>query len=76
MLARIGEYTLGIYVLQAILLEFVMPRYVSFEAYSIPFVILFMPVLSLLVLGICLQIIKTIEHFPRLSFIMFGRTSG
>lgn len=76
MLAKIGENTLGIYVLQAILLEYVMPHYASLEAYPMPSIILLMPVLSLLVLGICLLIIKPIEHFPRLSFIMFGRTSG
>ena len=52
-----------------------MPHYVSLEAYPIPVVTLFMHLLSIFVLGICLLIIKAIDLFPKLSFIMFGRTS-
>lgn len=72
-LARLGGGTLGIYILQAILLEFVLPRYLSLSENSMPVIIAIMPLLSISALIICSAIVLFINRSNIFGFLMFGR---
>ena len=72
-LAQMGRETLGIYVIQAIVLEVLMPRYISFSDLSLPTVVLLMPVLSLVVLIVCYVVIQIVNRSKFLGLLMFGR---
>ena len=71
-LAKLGG-TLGIYILQAILLEFVLPRYLSLSGISMPVIIAIMPLLSISALIICSAIVLFINRSNIFGFLMFGR---
>ena len=72
-LTKWGRVTLGVYIIQAIVLEFLLPRYVSFAALPMPVIVTLMPVLSLLMLAFCLLAISTISRSQILAFLLFGR---
>ena len=74
-LAKLGGITLGVYVIQAILLEFLLPRYISFEGLPLSVIALLMPVLSITAFMICWAIIELINKSALLAFLMFGRES-
>ncbi len=71
-LARMGEATLGIYIIQAIVLEVLMPRYISFREFPIVIVILLMPFMAFTTLLFCIAIIRLINHSKLLNLLMFG----
>lgn len=71
-LARLGGATLGIYVIQAILLEYILPHYVSFEAFPIVGIVFLMPLLSFVALFVCFGLVQTIRKSRLLGFIMLG----
>lgn len=71
-LAQMGGATLGIYILQAILLEVLLPWYVSFERLSLSITILLMPILALLTLIVCLLVIRIIKCSNIMSYLMLG----
>lgn len=75
-LARLGGETLGVYVIQAIFLEVLMPRYISFESLPITTIAVLMPLLSLIVLVLCLLLVHAINKSKWLASIMFGRTNA
>lgn len=70
--AKVGGATLGIYVIQAILLEFLMPRYISFAAIPMPVLILLMPLFSLVILLIIYTIVQLISRPNVLGWLMLG----
>ena len=72
-LAKLGGITLGVYVIQAILLEFLLPRYISFEGLPLSVIALLMPVLSITAFMTCWAIIELINKSDLLAFLMFGR---
>ena len=72
-LARMGGATLGIYVVQAILLEYLLPRYISFATLPMPVIIMLMPLLSLAMLMITYFIVQLFNRSELLGFMMFGR---
>ena len=72
-LAQVGGVTLGIYVLQAIILETLMPCYISFSALSVSTIVWLMPLLAMVVLGVCLLIVRLIERNRLLSFLLLGK---
>ena len=71
-LAKLGRATLGIYTMQAILLEYLLPRYLDLSALPMTAVILAMPVLSLLTFAICYLIYETICSSKLMGCLMFG----
>ena len=71
-LARLGGATLGVYVLQAILLEYILPHYVSLEAFPIMGIVFLMPLLSFVALFVCFGLVQTIRKSRLLGFIMLG----
>ena len=78
-LSHLGEETLGIYLLQTLVLEILLRRYLSFDAIdSWLFNIVVAPVLSLILLVICHYIIVLIKRSRLLSFLCLGqeRSSG
>ena len=72
-LAQVGGTTLGIYVLQAILLEYLLPRYMSFATFTMPVIIVLMPLLSFAMLVITYSIVQLFNRSRFLSCLMFGR---
>lgn len=69
-----GKYTLGIYILQLIVLETFMARILNFDHcgfWIFNFVIA--PLLSVLVLIACVSIVKFINKYPILSFWLLGK---
>ena len=60
-LAKLGQYTLGVYVIQSLILETILVRWISFSSdyfWSFDFVIA--PLISLLIVYVCLFINKVI----------------
>lgn len=72
-LARVGGATLGIYIIQAIVLEALMPRYISFHEFPIVIVILLMPIMAFATLLFCIVIIRLINRSKLLELLMFGK---
>lgn len=74
-LVAVGAETLGIYILQAMILETVMARYVNFDGYNFYlFNFIIAPALSILVLLACLPIIHLIKSTRVSAFLLLGRT--
>ena len=72
-IAKLGGITLGIYVVQAILLEALLPRYLDLTSLPIAWIVLLMPLLSFLTLTICVFITNTINRSNIMGFLMFGK---
>jgi len=71
---QIGQYTLGIYILQAVLLENLIPLFITFPnvnkwIYSL----LITPLISFLVLEICVLILKWTEKSKPIETVLFGK---
>ena len=77
-LTDIGKYTLGIYILQSIILETVMAEYIKVDSWggifsSLDFdIYIFFPFLSFVVLVVCAYLTKKIEKYPLLGFWLLG----
>jgi uncharacterized membrane protein YeiB len=70
-----GQYTLGIYILQSVILEDIMARYILLDDlnfYVFNFVVA--PIISLFVLILCVSIIKIMSKSKMLSYFFFGNT--
>lgn len=71
---KVGQYTLGIYLLQALLIEIILRKYINIgnsDTFLYNFVIC--PAISLIVLIICVSIIDMINRFKVLSFVLLGK---
>lgn len=74
-LSKVGKHTMGIYLLQTIILEMLIKEYIHFNGYSVlVFDGILVPLLSLIVLIICLCIILLIQRNNKLSLIFLGKT--
>ena len=71
-LAQMGSETLGVYIIQAIVLEVLLPRYINFSELSLPTIIVLMPVLALAVLIVSLAVIQIIKHSKLMGLLMLG----
>ena len=71
-IAQLGEGTLGVYVSQAILLEYLLPQYIDFSSMPFILIVTLMPFLSILTLIVCLFIVQTVSRSNLLAFLMFG----
>jgi fucose 4-O-acetylase-like acetyltransferase len=72
-LSHCGQVTVGIYVIQIIVLQKIMHNTVNFANVNIwIYRLIITPITAALVLGICVLIIKLIQRNKRLAFILFG----
>lgn len=69
---KIGEKTLGIYVLQAITLEYLMPKYVHIDYMPIMTIALILPLCSISLLFIYYGVCNIISKSRILASLMFG----
>ncbi len=69
-----GQYTLEVYILQAILLEKIIAQYVKFDNVS-PFAYNFVitPIISVIILIVLIYVTKWIYKMPKLGSILFGK---
>ena len=76
-LCAMGSLTLGIYILQSIVLETILARVISLDTLS-PWVaqIVVMPAVSVVVLLLCVVIIRWLSRSNRLAFFLFGKYKG
>lgn len=72
-ICRIGQRTLGIYVIQAILLEKIAKSIYSYEGGVIIFDYCISPLIALFVLIVCYWIILLIEKIERVRKLLLGR---
>lgn len=71
-----GQYTLGIYVLQVTIVETVMSRYVMLDSLGfVVFNFIVAPLISIVVLIVCVEIIKIISRSNLLSFLFLGKNN-
>ena len=71
--AQCGVYSMGVYLIQTLLLEFTLKKFVSFDALnSWVFNIVIAPLFSLIVLMICVAAIILINRKRGLSLLLFG----
>lgn len=69
-----GKYTLGIYILQAIIIETILTNYIELSHFDISIVnFILTPLISAGVFFICIFIIKTINHSRLLGLLFFGK---
>lgn len=69
-----GGYTLEIYILQCLILERILSHYINYDDMNIyMFNIVISPILSLLILILCILIIRFILKSNKLMTILFGR---
>lgn len=73
-LAHLGQYTLGVYILQSFILEKLMPMYISFDDFpeGITHFIIH-PILSLLLLVICITITQLVYKNRYTALVFFGK---
>lgn len=70
-----GQYTLGVYLLQTIILETIMSKYIKLDSLDFTtFNFIATPLISLMVLIICIVIAKLINKSQVLSFLLFGKS--
>lgn len=70
---RIGETTLGIYILQAITLEYILPRYIQIDFLPSVIIPIIMPVISILLLFVYYWIVRHITMSRTLAFLLLGK---
>lgn len=71
--SRKGNYTLGIYILQTIIVEVIFPRYIPFHIENKwIYALTIAPVVSIIVMEICTLIVVWISKSKTLSKVLFG----
>ena len=69
-----GQETLGIYLLQTFLLEMLLPEFLNFDGMDfVSFNFIITPLISLVVLILCLKLINLIKKSSLLSFLLLGK---
>ena len=71
-LARLGRATLGVYVLQAILLEYLLPRYMNLTSLPYAMIILLMPFMALITLLVTYTIAQLISRLELMGWLLLG----
>lgn len=73
-MAIMGQYTLNVYLLQVLLLEILLREFLCLDSMNILLVNYFVtPLISLLVLLVCIKIANLIYKSDRAGFLLFGR---
>lgn len=73
-ISLIGKNTLAIYVMQTLVLEKLMAHYIDLQ--SMPtqlFELVAAPVISLLVIAVCMAMSRAIEKSPKMSYYLLGK---
>lgn len=71
--AQCGVYSMGVYLIQTVLLEYMLKKFVSFDSLnSWMFSIVIAPLFSLVVLMICVAAIRLINRKRVFSLLLFG----
>lgn len=71
-LSKYGRYTLGIYILQTIVLETILPHYVQITGDPILVNLLIIPLISLAVLIVCVILYGFLTRFRTINNLFFG----
>ena len=72
-ISDIGGYTLGIYIIQSIILEWALAKFINFDSFSpLTFNFIIVPLLSIAILIPIYLILRTIKKVPYLSFLLLG----
>ena len=69
-----GQLTLGIYILQSLILERFIGRIVCFDMASFPFIYIVSPLMSVLVVCACVVIIRIIQRFKLAKLVFLGES--
>ena len=69
---RVGEKTLGIYVMQAITLEYLLPRYIQIDCLPITTIVIILPICSILFLFIYYGMCNILSKSRMTAFLMLG----
>ena len=69
---RVGENTLGIYVMQAITLEYLLPRYIHIDYLPVTIIALILPICSLILLFIYYGMCSILSELRIIAFLMLG----
>lgn len=70
-----GKYTLGIYILQSIILETVMAKFIKLDCLGfVAFNFIVAPLFSVCVLVTCVVLVKVINKYRILSFWFLGKS--
>lgn len=73
-MSRGGRQTLGIYIIQSFILETLMAQTMDFTCMDVyAFTYLLSPVLSLVLLFVCMYISERIRRWPRIGKLLFGQ---
>ena len=73
-ICKMGQYTLGVYILQTIIIEKELPLILSFNGVDKTcYTFAITPIISLIVLLACVLIIKLISLSKKLSLLCFGK---
>ena len=71
--SELGQFTLGIYIIQSILLEFIMARFIKMDRLDfITFNFVVAPLISIFMFYVCIQIIHLIRRSKHLKFVLLG----
>lgn len=74
-LSDLGQYTLGIYIIQTIILEIIMANIINLDCVSfVMFDFVVAPLLSCLILLICIVLIKVIRNYSFLVLALLGNS--
>ena len=74
-IGKVGQYTLGIYILQVFILELITPRLVQFNEFN-SFIVNFIltPIAALIVMAICAGITLMLDAKPLTALLFLGKT--
>lgn len=73
-LCKWGQMTLGIYIIQTILMQAILPNYIQFESVnSLLFSLLIAPGISAIILLLCIYIVRLIMNCKTISFVLLGK---
>lgn len=76
-LTKYGQDTLGIYIMQSVLLEIILARLINLDGVNIwIFSFIVCPLLSLIVMDICYKLVTWIKRRKKLNFICFHAKYG
>ena len=79
-LTKIGKYTLGIYILQSIILETILAKYIKIDTWGGIFsdlnfdIYIVFPIISFIIMLLCTQISILIQRNKILNFLLLGNT--
>lgn len=69
-----GQYTIGIYILQSFILETIMAQHINMDSInSIAFNLIISPIMSVLLLFVCIYLSKIIEKNKYTAFLFLGK---